>query len=66
MTTAINRRITNLERAATDARPKAPVKFSVMLRGVEPELDESGKRYGPGRIVTSIELVGLEPAEAKP
>ena len=57
MTTAINRRIAKLEQAAADERPEAPVKVFLLQDGEEPEPDENGERYGPGRIV--IRLVNL-------
>ena len=63
MTTAMHRRIANLEREADSPPPRI---VSVVLCGIEPEIDDNGRKYGPGRVVTRIELVDLQPMGAKP
>jgi hypothetical protein len=64
MTTALQRRITNLERIAAINASRAPVK--IVLVSVAPEMDDNGRIRGPGRIVSRIELVDLKPTGAKP
>jgi hypothetical protein len=59
----MHRRVADLEGAATDRQP--PRIVSIVLAGVEPQIDDDGKRYGPGRVVTRIELVDLKPTGAK-
>jgi hypothetical protein len=63
--TILSRRLTELERAATDSQGPPNI-VELVLAGVEPQMDSDGKRYGPGRIVTRIELVDLQPIGAKP
>jgi hypothetical protein len=64
MSTNLDRRLIELERTAGSKQSLRIV--SVVLAGVEPQLDSDGKRTGPGRIVTRIELVDLKPAGANP
>ena len=62
MTTAINRRLTNLEQAAADERPKEPVHIELVALeyGEDPPPREP---WVPGSVITKIYLVPLRPTE---
>ena len=57
----MHQRVADLEGESPDRRP-APL-ASVMLVGIEPQIDEMGNKRGPGRVVSRIEL---KPIGAKP
>jgi len=64
MTNSIHRRITNLEQAVADERPKEPVHIElVTLKDGETPIREP---WVPGSVITRIELVPLKPTGARP